>query len=69
MAETPQLYLGLESKTSETETVFNALINSLFHTSSNVFLVCNAFERLIKRNFRADPLYNKRFPDVNLWKQ
>ena len=69
MAETPQLYLGIESESSETESGFNALINSLIDAASNPYLVGNEFERLIKRYFRVDPLYKERFTDVWLWKE
>ena len=69
MPETPQLYIGLESESSEAKTGFNALINSLIDAASNPYLVGNEFERLIKRYFRVDPLYKERFTDVWLWKE
>ena len=69
MAETPQLYLGLETASSQSETGFNAVINSLIDAASNPYMIGNEFERLIKRYFRVDPLYKERFTDVWRWKE
>ena len=69
MAETPQLYLGLESESSETETGLRGVINYLRDTATSQYRVGYEFERLIKRYLRTDPLYKERFSDVWLLKE
>ena len=69
MAETPQLYLGLEAASSETETGLRGVINFLRDEASSQYRVGNEFERLIKRYLSIDPLYKERFSDVWLWKE
>ena len=69
MAETPQLYLGLEAGSSETETGLRGVINYLSDAASSPYKVGNEFERLIKRYLSIDPLYKERFSDVWLWKE
>ena len=69
MAETPQLYLGLESGSNESETGLRGVINFLSDAASSPYRVGNEFERLIKRYLSIDPLYKERFSDVWLWKE
>ena len=69
MAETPQLYLGLEAAGSQTETGLRGVINYLSDAASSPYKVGNEFERLIKRYLSIDPLYKERFSDVWLWKE
>ena len=69
MAETPQLYLGLESAGSETATGLRGVIKFLRDEASSQYRVGNEFERLIKRYLSIDPLYKERFSDVWLWKE
>ena len=69
MAETPQLYLGLESGSNESETGLRGVINYLSDAASSPYMVGNEFERLIKRYLSIDPLYKERFSDVWLWKE
>ena len=69
MAETPQLYLGLETESSETATGLRSVINYLRDTATSKYRVGYEFERLIKRYLRTDPLYKERFTDVWLWKE
>ena len=64
MAETTQLYLGLESGSSETATGLRGVINSLTDAASNPYMVGNDFERLTKKYLRVAPIYKERFTDV-----
>ena len=64
MSETPQLYLGIESGSSQPDTGLRGVINFLRDQASSQYRVGNEFERLIKRYLRADPLYKERFSDV-----
>ena len=64
MAESPQLYLGIESGSSQPDTGLRGVINFLRDQASSQYRVGNEFERLIKRYLRADPLYKERFSDV-----
>ena len=57
MAETTQLYLGLESGSSDTATGLRGVINFLRDEASSQYRVGNEFERLIKRYLSIDPLY------------
>lgn len=69
MAETPQIYLELESGGSRAVTGLRGVINFLRDDASSQYRVGNEFERLIKRYLRVDPLYKERFSDVWLWKE
>ena len=69
MAETPQLYLGLEAAGSETETGLQSVINYIREEATSQYRVGNEFERLIKKYLRVDPIYKNRFGDVWLWKE
>ena len=69
MAETPQLYLGLEAAGSETETGLQGVINFIREEATSQYRVGNEFERLIKKYLRVDPIYKNRFGDVWLWKE
>ena len=69
MAETPQLYLEIETESSETATGLRSVINYLRDTATSKYRVGNEFERLIKKYLRTDPLYKERFSDVWLLKE
>lgn len=69
MAETSQLYLGLRTGDSESETGFQSTLNYIREAANTEYRKGELFERLMRRYFNTDPIYKERFSEVWLWKQ
>ena len=69
MPETEQLYLETQTEGGQPQTGLQGVINYIREEATSQYRVGNEFERLIRRYFRVDPLYKKRFGDVWLWKE
>ena len=67
MAETEQLYMGMQTEGGEPQTGLQGVLNYIREESTTPYRTGKEFERLIKRYLRVDPIYKRRFSDVWLW--
>ena len=67
MSETEQLYLSLETKSSQSNNDFYDALNYIRQNANTQFGKGRLFERLIRAYLLEDPFYNKRFSEVYLW--